>query len=447
MSEMEMRAEGGSNVSVCTAHHLVIAILERHRDDYAGGKGLAIASELVAWPGELRRRPVRQWFVEVRSMLSESVDVVHGRAFILGLSLLDRLAGRAVVAGGLFAAIAVEIEEGIDGILSARGKERILSIPLASVGARGPAATLEDRTRCAAALSPDGRRALTSSQRQLVVWSVGTQMRRDISTHHQVWAARFGDSGRSIVAVLDDGSIYHWSTGSSDSQGEDFGPRVADGAALSRDAATVVYRTDEPELAVWDRSSRVVTSIGLGEPALRVAVSVRGEMVVAYTRSGFEVFERSDGGYQQSAAIGWDEDVVSFDCANGQLLAATKDRLVIVFGLGGGFEAPVERPRRIALGPDGHLVAASHARGVTLRHGISLVALAELTGAAGSDRMTFSGDGRRLITTVPRVGAQVWDVGVDPPAAPPPPATYVGIGTMQPRTSWGGSGMWTCSHP
>jgi hypothetical protein len=54
-----------------------------------------------------------------------------------------------------------------------------------------------------AALSPDGRRALTSSRDHVAVWHVGTQMRRiTIREVRGVRAARFGDDGRSIVAVF-----------------------------------------------------------------------------------------------------------------------------------------------------------------------------------------------------------------------------------------------------
>jgi hypothetical protein len=131
LSDVEGRTGRVNGVAVCTARELIVAVLERHSHDYAGDQGLAIASEVVSWPVQPRHSPVRERFVGVESMVAESMDVVHGRVSILGLCLFDRATGRAAVAGGLFAAIAAEIDEGIDGLLSARGRERNLSIPLA----------------------------------------------------------------------------------------------------------------------------------------------------------------------------------------------------------------------------------------------------------------------------------------------------------------------------
>jgi hypothetical protein len=408
-----------------SADDVIVAVLERHRE-YGRGQAVPIADGL-RWPQDRRRQRVQDWFREVAGVLSPGVRPLHGRTMILGLCLVDRAVGRACVGVGLFAAVRDELNEGLAEVLSERGLERLATIPLAAVGPGSSPVTFTSGPGFErVALSHDGRRAVAYGSEGMALWNLGTVARvSSVRTHRAVRTARFGPDRRSLVAVLDDMSVRIWPLDGLVGPGRlVHSPVPADGAALSRNGSVAVFRSRaDAGIRVLDTASGNLEFLALGSPVDRVAMSPTGELMAAYAREAIHVVTWSGGraGLVASVPVA---PPTTFDCGAGQVLVAEPGSVLVVFGPNQG-RLPVEvpLPRHMSLAGVQPVVAIGHLEGVTLVHTLTGMVLARLP-AGPTPRVTFSLDGRRLVSFHEDGEAQVWDVGLDPPPGPAPPASY-----------------------
>lgn len=114
--------EALSAIDAVPAWAIVEQLLMLH-PEYADGK----AKEFKPPPDVLssREMPVANWLTNLNTVLiRETVQTLHGRSVILGLSLLDPELGRALRANDFLDTLASEIKEPFERILTSEGMDR-----------------------------------------------------------------------------------------------------------------------------------------------------------------------------------------------------------------------------------------------------------------------------------------------------------------------------------
>ena len=91
----------------------------------------------IAWPPRSGAvAPVETYLEWIGEIYADPDTELHGRLAVLGAALVDRAVGRELAAVGIFQALADELEEDFESLLSADGMARYRSIPLAGVHSR-----------------------------------------------------------------------------------------------------------------------------------------------------------------------------------------------------------------------------------------------------------------------------------------------------------------------
>jgi hypothetical protein len=415
--------------SLRTAREIVQMIVGLH-PEYGNHRAQA-ALAAVQWPedADLRRQPVPDWYEDARSQLDLGDNQLNGTAAIIGIALAERATGRRLVQAGLFALMVGDLinhpsrtylHPGL-GILSARGRERLDTIPLAALDHDTKPYVMAGRPGSRAKLSPDGRRAVLYGPSEVSVWQVdGSRELHVVRTpgEQRVLMARFTADGAWLVALLADGTLVRWRaeslTGLEYLQGR--GDRTPFGGDLAKDASCGVVR--------WRTGLTVLTIAGnqaetdTGEPLTGVALGPDGRLIAASTAQAVEIFEWTGAELQRLAQIPMSTGLTSFDCGPAQVVAATPAGVLVIYGDGEGLfaDVPPYTVDRIALSADGTLLAvAGNGRGFLVQPANG-IRLAEFS--VGQDpRLSFSLDSRRLIVSEDGT-AQIWDVGVEPPGRP-----------------------------
>ena len=418
----------------CTARQLVEAIVRLHPE--YGVHGAPTVGDLVgavAWPDGGRTETVHEWFRASRTQLVlGSAGELSGKLALVGLALVDRAVGRALVRCGLFATIVADLREGLD-ILNERGLSRLATIPLAAVGRTGAAVALPTgHGQGRGAVSSDGRLMARYDGSTVTVWDLATGLRcgRPLTTpgalSSPVVMARFATDRRELVGLLQDGRVVRWSLDGPAREPLVYAApeRVARGA-LSTDGRWAALRFVDAGVALVDTASgRRVTADTA--PAQRIAIAADGSRVAVATEKGIEVFLRGDGPTLGGPVYVGAGPVGSLDVGP-TLLVAVVDGQVRVFDARSGDErhAWSVGAHRVVLSPDEQVMALNDADGAVLWNPTTGAVLARLEGVGPGHRCTFSIDGRRLLATDPSgESAAVFDVGVDPPGGPPPAAIY-----------------------
>ncbi len=447
-----------------SASELVAAVLGRH-SEYGRKRAAEIS---VAWPTEPRRATPRDWLEEVVAVYDDTFERLHGRALILGLALVDLVAGRSMVEAGLFYAIAGELDPPLTEALSEAGHERLRRIPLAALaaGALQPDEFAHGAALYAVALSRQGRRLAAASENQVIVryLASGAEQGRIIAPN-PIRAVAFSADGSRVVTVDSQGRVSLWPVTGGHTPSSVHETHIKDLhlAAISSNGLRAAMTGGEVGGHIWivDTLSGVIyrddTVDRYEDSSLHtIGVSPDGAYVLAYAVFGalYDYPARELSGGPTMASLSGLSGEATIAVGPGGLLAAVHsgDRLTLwrrelgeggvaytlqsEIGLPGAPDASPLKPGDLAVSPDGMIVATAGLDGVTLWSVASGVAVARLPVSGEpsfkqvnqTDRhlagLTFSGDGRRL--AIPREDGvvEVWNVGLEPPQAPAPVAGF-----------------------
>jgi KAP family P-loop domain len=413
----------------CTAQEIIETLVDSHTR-YGKGRARAALS-VVRWPAEtaVRRQSVTDWYEDARSQL-QLADDLNGRTAIVGMALAERATGRELVRAGLFALIMEDLREyhgdGVT-ILSARGRERLATIPLASLDQNTKPYVISAGTGHRAKLSPDGRRAVSFGGDEISLWQVDGSRRL-----HTVWAprrvvmARVTSDGAWVVALLEDGSLMRWEaeslTGQEVFHNNEKGSIY--GGDLAKDASCAAVRLRPTGFAVLTVGERVERRTD--EPLTRITLGPDGRLIATETATTLEVYEWTGTELKSLRSIRLESELTSFDCGPTQVVAATSDGVQVIFGgeadrLSG---LPLGAIYRVAVSADGSILAAVGRDSTYLVQPTSGVVLAELRFPGAHQRLSFSLNCRRFIASHDNGTARIWDVGIEPPPGRPPAAAY-----------------------
>ena len=406
----------------CTAREVIEAIVGLH-PEYGKRRAPGVLST-VQWPAEdvVRRQPVTDWYEDARSQLELGGGDLHGKAAIVGLALAERATGRELVRVGLFAIMVEDLSEGLT-ILNARGRERLGTIPLASLARNAEPYVISAGAGRRAKLSPDGRRAVCFGDDQISLWQVDGSCRLRVARTpgrlRTVRMARVTSDGAWLVALLDNGSLVRWQAESLTGLEVLHNPVDIIGGDLAKDASCAAIRLQPTGLAVLTVGNR--RQVKTDSPLTGVALGPDGRLIAASTATSVEVFEWTGTELIHLESVGLDSALMSFDCGPTQVVAATGAGVRVIFGgeadrLSG---LPLSAIDRVALSADGSLLAAAGGDRIYLVQPASGVVLAELPSASPDPRLSFSLNCRRFIASHDDGTAQIWDVGVEPPGRPP----------------------------
>ena len=415
----------------CTAGMVVSMIHARHAN-YARREAHLIAPPSQVWPAETRTQPAYAWYEEARRFLRSNLVELSGRTAILGLALTDFTLGREIVRIGLFARLLAEISEGFR-LFSDSGRRRLAAIPRAWPTGVSPAGVLRPAAVGGGrgALSPDGARMLSYGLRRsggttTTVWNVASGQPIGVyEASRPIRMARFSADGSHLLALGDGGSLLRWRVGSPGSPDVvcDAIPGFAS-AALSTDGRLVVARLSGPGLVVFDVDTREARSVPTPQ-VKRVAVSSDGTWVGALSGDLVSIYPIGPDHHstqQQTVEIKSHPDVRSFDVGSGYVALSAGSGLVVLPPNAHESDSNPIFPesRQVSINADASLVASVGPAGVTLVHPRAMAVLGTLPTGGDVDRVTFSLDGSRLLTTHYDGTLRVWDVGLTLPPQPEP---------------------------
>ena len=413
---------------------LVAEILRTH-PRYAQGRAPLILEQVQPPPG-LRRQSVPDWFAEARTVLNAELGELSGRLVIVALALCEPALGRELVRTGLFHAILQDTEEG-HGLLGSVGS---LLPGEGPAGARRVAGHAPRADRAgghglpgkARRTLPHGTRAIGYAEegepREVALWHV--ESGRLIARLHPpvgVRMARFTADGRHVRALLRDGRIGQWTVNDAERNGfeelTDPIPGTVSGA-LSGDATAACVRLRTPEVVLIDPESGALTSWATRSPATRICMSADGSRFAVAFGSEGSVQSWSAGNVGEPETFDLDAPIEALECTPTQAIVLARSALYSIR------DTPVlldrlSCVRRVAVAPDGSVVACSGPDSVSLYQPQSAVHL----GALGDEgppaiRASFSLHGRRLVTCHTDDSMRVWDVGLQPSTSRIPPAAF-----------------------
>ena len=283
------------------------------------------------------------------------------------------------------------------------------------------------RSLRSAVVSPSGLLAATygtgsDKAYSVTVWDVasGSRLARGVMNSPPV-AARFTEDETALIVAARPASSAQITRLALGSSGQPLAGeviyRASDiaGIAMSRDSRTVVMRGRERGLIVLDTMSGATRSLGDSTHADKIAVSPRGEIVVASAGDRITVYRPEYSARDASpVSVAAPDSISSMDCAAGLVVAASANAVSVLWSDASAdayevFTAP-SPVRRIAVSTGGTAVAVAHGNGFAVVDLASGEPLMEQATESRVNRLTFRLDDKVLVTADEDNDARLWDL-------------------------------------
>ena len=270
----------------------------------------------------------------------------------------------------------------------------------------------------AVTFSPDGRHVLTASRDGTArVWNAltGASQSQFLGHRGRVTGVTFGADGRWALTASEDGTARTWSLGAEPVLREiAAGPSPISAVAVSRLGTVVAEGRADGTIAARTESGRLIAGVRLDSAVTDVALSARGDRLLATGENG-SVAVWALPGASRVAMLAHGAPVASGALLpDGAVLSAGRDGIVRAWDLSTRRSRVVAREGDavidLAASPDGLLIATAvreTARLHALRGGKTTVFAGHRDALTS---VTFSPDGRRLLTASFDHDALIWNV-------------------------------------
>jgi WD40 repeat protein len=279
----------------------------------------------------------------------------------------------------------------------------------------------EDGVR-AVALTPDGRRAVSPSDRTLRVWDLATGEALATLRGHEgeVWGVALTPDGRRAVSASADRMLKVWDLASGEEVATLRGHEdCVLGVALTPDGRRAVSASDDRTLRVWDLATgeEVSTLRGHEDEVLAVALTPDGRRAVSASEDQtLKVWDLATG-EEVSTLRAHEFDVQAVALTpDGRRAVSPSDRTLRVWDLATGEALATLRGHEswvlaVALTPDGRRAVSADVDG-TLRVW-NLTSKEELTSVRGHEdtvvAVTVSSDGKWAVSSSHDEALKIWD--------------------------------------